>query len=79
MRAYGKYMDGNGRATSPKTQLILNLWNDRMDAATELCVFVPPPAARGISKPDTTDFKVSAVSQYKWYTTLSLPFDAPVL
>lgn len=79
MRAYGEYMDGHGRDSGPKTQLILNPWNDKMDAATEFRVFIPPPAARGVSNPNTTDFRVSGISQYKWHSPLKLPFDAPVI
>lgn len=79
MRAYGEYMDGHGRESDPSTQLILNPWNDKMDAATEFRVFVPPPAARGVAHPEKSDFRVSGISQYKWHGSLDLPFDAPII
>lgn len=51
-------------------QLILNPWNDRMDAAREFRVFVPPPAARTHHPSRFSDCRISAISQYRWHKAL---------
>ncbi|KAF1921710.1 hypothetical protein BDU57DRAFT_489752 [Ampelomyces quisqualis] len=54
MRAYGcikhaqELVERDGSSSGTKMNLILNPWNDAMDATTEFRVFVPPPAARGV-------------------------------
>jgi hypothetical protein len=84
MRAHGCLQDASARKTdgnSGKTQqlnLVLNPWNDEMDTASEFRVFVPPPAARGITNAHTGALRVSGVSQYKWHDVLSLPFEMSV-
>jgi hypothetical protein len=45
-------------------QLILNPWNDKMDAAREFRVFVPPPAACATRLNEASDCRISAISQY---------------
>ncbi|KAH5442530.1 hypothetical protein HBI23_131640 [Parastagonospora nodorum] len=76
MRAYGNLQWatqaeerrwGENRAN---VQLILNPWNDKMDPAREFRVFVPPPSAR---KENYGDFRISAISQYRWHKRLQLP------
>jgi hypothetical protein len=82
MRAYGclKHVqervekDGSGSGTT--MNLALNPWNNTMDTATEFRVFVPSPAACGILEPRINNFKISAISQYKWHSILNLPFDS---
>jgi hypothetical protein len=79
MRAYGclqsakQDAERDGDGFGPKIQLILNPWNDDMNPAKEFRVFVPPPAARGITEPQLNDFKVSGISQYRWHSSLQSP------
>jgi hypothetical protein len=79
MRAFGSIQNAIEEAerdrneSGPKIQLILNPWNDGMDPAKEFRVFVPPPAARGITEPHIDDLKISGISQYRWHQPLQLP------
>ncbi|KAH7084918.1 hypothetical protein BKA63DRAFT_5240 [Paraphoma chrysanthemicola] len=79
MRAYGclqrmkQVAEENDMELAIK--LIPNPWNDSMYPAKEFRVFVPPPAARGISKPTVSDFRISAVSQYEWYKVFPAPYN----
>ena len=52
--------------------LVLNAWDEGMDAGAEFRVFVPPPAARG-AKAEASKLKVSAVSQYRWHSPFAYP------
>jgi len=76
MRAYGSLQWATQTEDRPwdenraNVQLILNPWNDKMDPAREFRVFVPPPSAR---KEKDDDFRISAISQYRWHEPLQLP------
>jgi hypothetical protein len=59
-------------------QLILNPWNDKMDAAREFRVFVPPPAACATRLNELSDCRISAISQYRWHKPLQPPPDFTV-
>ncbi|KAH7094566.1 hypothetical protein FB567DRAFT_510478 [Paraphoma chrysanthemicola] len=79
MRAYGclqrmkQVAEENDMELAVK--LILNPWNESMDPAKEFRVFVPPPAARRISKPTVSDFRISAISQYEWHKAFQVPYN----
>lgn len=62
------------------TQIVVNRWDDTMDVAREFRVFVPPPLARLRGRTFESlvmknDMKISAISQYRWFS----PFVAPYL
>jgi hypothetical protein len=70
MRANGRLQNAN-RAN---VQLISNPWNDRMDPAREFRVFVPPPAVPTHHLGEVSDnFRISAISQYRWHRPLQPP------
>jgi hypothetical protein len=74
MCAYGclqrEYEDARKEGRDVSITLVLNPWDEGMDPAREFRVFVPPPAARGL---ESKDFRVSAISQYRW----PMVFEAP--
>lgn len=78
MRAYGCLQrakeDADKGDQGAVMQLILNPWDANMDPAKEFRVFVPPPAARGVIVPHVSDFKISAISQYRWHYVFEPPF-----
>lgn len=45
--------------------LVLNPWDEGMDAGREFRVFVPPPTARGV-KEEVDHLEITGVSQYRW-------------
>lgn len=62
-----------GREMSIK--LVLDRWDDGMDTAREFRVFVPPPAAAAATDSETCkNFKISAISQYKWPFVFEAPW-----
>jgi hypothetical protein len=64
-----------------KIKLVLNRWDEDMDDAREFRVFVPPSAAAAgaindfSTAPKLEDFKISAISQYKWPFVFQTPWD----
>ncbi|KAF2729400.1 hypothetical protein EJ04DRAFT_515956 [Polyplosphaeria fusca] len=71
MRAHGclqrEKEDAERECRHVSIKLILNRWNEQIDAGQEFRVFVPPPAACGGDA-----FEISAISQYQWHS----PFEA---
>jgi len=82
MRAHGclqrAKQDADKADEAVSMQLILNPWDTSMNPAKEFRVFVPPPAALGNLQPHVKDFKISAISQYRWHHPFSAPFDLTV-
>ncbi|KAJ4983595.1 hypothetical protein SVAN01_10914 [Stagonosporopsis vannaccii] len=65
--------DAEAQRRDLRMEMVLNLWDDDMDAGREFRVFVPPPAARG-AQVEVGQLKVSAISQYTWAFPFTYPF-----
>lgn len=62
-----------------KIKLVLNRWDGGMDPGREFRVFVSPPAAaqarttnHPMAAPRPDDFRISAISQYRWTLVLAV-------
>ncbi|KAI4652413.1 hypothetical protein J4E93_002615 [Alternaria ventricosa] len=77
MRAYGclmrEFEDARKEGREMEIKLVLNPWDEGMDAGKEFRVFVPPPAAKTGREAVAAEFSISAISQYRW----PMGFEAP--
>ncbi|KAI4658932.1 uncharacterized protein J4E79_006692 [Alternaria viburni] len=77
MRAYGcltrEFEDAKKEGREMEIKLVLNPWDEGMDAGKEFRVFVPPPAAKTGREANAAEFEISAISQYRW----PMRFEAP--
>jgi hypothetical protein len=79
MRAYGcltrEFADAKKEDREMQIKLVLNPWNEGMDAGKEFRVFVPPPTAKTGQEADATEFAISAISQYSWPMVFEEPWN----
>lgn len=81
MRAYGclqrEMEDAKVCGRDVDVKIVVNRWDEEMDAAYEFRVFVPPPRVRlenrRVDEVGLRDLRISAISQYRWV----LPFQSP--
>ncbi len=77
MRAHGclehEKADAAKQGRDMVLHLVLNPWDENMSPDREFRVFVPPPAARGANG-TADEFKISAISQYRWLDEFKAPW-----